>query len=103
MSKTTLINLHTYDKRYVNKDYVLIDRRTIYGNHKYKIGNYNRRLDRKLTRQDCVDLFKIDFWCRINEDTTYRSDIEKLRGKKLACWCTPLACHGNVYVEYFEG
>ncbi len=98
--KTTLINLRTYRGP---TDFVLIDRRTPYGNHKYKIGAWNERLGRKLTREDSVELFKVEFWCRINEDTIYCFDVERLRGKKLACWCTPLACHGDVYVEYFEG
>ena len=27
------------------------------------------------------------------------SSLEELRGKRLACWCAPLSCHGNVLVE----
>ena len=97
--KTTLINLRTYRGP---TDYVLIDRRTPYGNP-FRIGDWNKGLGRKLTREDAVELFKLQFWCRMNEDASYRSAVERLRGKKLACWCTPLACHGDVYVEYFEG
>lgn len=26
-------------------------------------------------------------------------DIETLRGKRLACWCHPLPCHGDVLVK----
>jgi hypothetical protein len=25
--------------------------------------------------------------------------LESLRGKTLACWCKPLACHGDVLIE----
>lgn len=99
MNKTTLVNLRTYK----GSDYVLIDRRTIYGNHQFKIGVYNFYLKRKLTREDCVSLFRKQFNNRIKNYPKYRAKVEKLRGKKLACWCTPLACHGDVYVEYFEG
>jgi hypothetical protein len=28
-----------------------------------------------------------------------RPDIERLRGFRLACWCAPLPCHGDVLVE----
>jgi hypothetical protein len=28
-----------------------------------------------------------------------RPDFEPLRGKRLACWCAPLPCHGDVIVE----
>lgn len=27
------------------------------------------------------------------------SRLEDLRGKRLACWCAPRACHGDVLVE----
>jgi hypothetical protein len=29
--------------------------------------------------------------------------LEALRGKTLACWCKPDACHGDVLVEMLEG
>ena len=25
--------------------------------------------------------------------------LEELRGKTLGCWCSPLACHGDVLIE----
>lgn len=28
--------------------------------------------------------------------------LEELRGKRLACWCAPLACHGDVLVELVD-
>lgn len=28
-----------------------------------------------------------------------RKELEKLRGKTLGCWCSPLACHADVLVE----
>ena len=99
MNKTTLVNLHTYQ----GSDYVLIDRRTIFGNHQFKIGVYNFYLKRKLTREDCVDLFRVQFNRRIKNDSKFRAKVKELDGQKLACWCTPLSCHGDVYVEYFEG
>jgi len=35
---------------------------------------------------------------KIREDPeTY--DLEKLRGKRLGCWCAPQACHGDVLLE----
>jgi len=26
-------------------------------------------------------------------------DLEELRGKRLGCWCSPRACHGDVLVD----
>lgn len=97
--KTTLINLRTYRGP---ADYVFIDRRTMYGNHNYKMGAYSESLGRELTREDCVTLFRAEFEARMRTSAAYRMRVERLRGKKLACWCTPLGCHGDVYVEYFE-
>lgn len=31
-----------------------------------------------------------------------RPDLEPLRGKRLACWCHPLPCHGDVIVEWLD-
>lgn len=28
--------------------------------------------------------------------------LEPLRGKDLACYCAPLACHGDVIIKYLE-
>lgn len=29
--------------------------------------------------------------------------LEPLRGKRLACWCAPLACHAEVLLELLDG
>lgn len=29
--------------------------------------------------------------------------LESLRGKRLGCYCKPLACHGDVLVDLLEG
>lgn len=31
------------------------------------------------------------------------AQLPALRGKVLACWCAPLACHGDVLVELANG
>ena len=88
--KTTLINLRTHRGLI---DYVLIDRRTIYGNP-FPI---TKSRDRAMS----IRTFRKYFEKRM-QVPQYVAAVEELRGKKLACWCTPLACHGNVYIEYFE-
>lgn len=98
VNKTTLVNLHTYKGR----DYVLIDRRTQFGNL-FKMGVFHFYLKRKMTREDTIKLFQERFDNMIKNYPKFRAAVEALRGKKLACWCTPLACHGDVIVEYLEG
>ena len=31
--------------------------------------------------------------------STLMNDIEELRNKRLGCWCSPLACHGDILVK----
>lgn len=89
MCETTLINLRTYH----GTDYVLIDRRTIFGNP-FKIGP-------NCTREEAVERYTGWFCARMG-DPGFRVRVEGLRGKRLACWCTPLPCHGDVIIKYLE-
>jgi len=88
-NKTKLINLKTYNK----EDYVLIDRTTIFGNP-YLIGKHG-------SRKDVIARHKRYFYNRL-KDALFREAVESLAGKTLACWCTPLLCHGDVIIEYLE-
>jgi hypothetical protein len=56
-----------------------------------------------LTREESINAFREYFTKRIAEDPEFKRRVEALRGKVLACWCAPAACHGNVYVDYLEG
>lgn len=90
MNKTTLINL----RKGSSSGYVSIGRRTIYGNP-FKISS-------TCTRKESIEKFKKYFKNRMRVDPDYRFAVEVLRGEVLACWCTPLACHGDVYIDYLE-
>jgi len=35
-------------------------------------------------------------------DPGWRREVEKLEGKCLMCFCSPLACHGDVIKEWLE-
>lgn len=67
-----------------------IDRLTKYGNpfHLDRYGN-----DRALVLRMYRDHMR---WVLDNLDSEF---LEPLRGKVLACWCKPLACHGDVIEE----
>ena len=96
--KTVVINLRTHRGLV---DFVLIDRRTEYGNP-HDIGAWSDRFRRKMTREDVLVLFKEDFDRRIKEPA-FRARVRRLAGKEIACWCAPLACHGDTYVRWLEG
>lgn len=42
-------------------------------------------------------LVKYEHWVRGQPELM--AALGELRGRKLACWCTPLACHGDVLVR----
>lgn len=46
------------------------------------------------TREQVVALYRE--WIKTSE---LLYELDELRGKVLGCWCTPLACHGDVLVE----
>ena len=90
MTKTMLVNLRTYR----GPDYTPIDRRMIFGNP--------FRISSQRTCEESVRLFEKYFKRRIRKDVVFRTAVKALRGQRLACWCTPLVCHGDVYVSYLE-
>lgn len=69
---------------------ILIDRTTKYGNP-FVIG-------RDGTREEVIE--KCWDYILSREDLT--EILHELRGKVLACWCEPLPCHGDIYVELIE-
>jgi hypothetical protein len=52
-------------------------------------------------REEAVAKYREAFRDRL-EDDEFREAVEDLRGKTLACWCSPRACHGDVIVEYIR-
>lgn len=88
--KTTLVNLRTYKER----DVVLIDRRTTFGNP-FKIGKDG-------DRQEVVDKYRDYFNKRLKTDEQFCQSVCSLKGCILGCWCTPLLCHGDIIVEWLD-
>lgn len=39
---------------------------------------------------------------QIATSKAFRQEVERVRGQRLACWCAPLACHGNVVLDYHD-
>jgi len=81
-------------KDYKRKQYTLIDRTTCFGNP-FVIGKHGGR-------KQVLELFKMYFEWRIKHDKYFRFQVEELKGKTLACWCKPLACHGDIIAEYLD-
>lgn len=86
MPKTLVVNLkkEPFDIR--------IDRMGKYGNP-YHIGVDG-------DRAEVIRKFKVHFYQQLNLDPMWLGEVLKLEGKRLGCHCKPLACHGDVYVEF---
>ena len=53
-------------------------------------------------REGCLALYKKYFLHRVETDQSFRSAVFNLRGKILGCFCKPLACHGDIIVEWLN-
>lgn len=84
--KTIIINIHSKDILSKHFD-VFIGRGSKWGN-KNKIGQHG-------TRKQVVEMHRED----VRKNKKLMSEIEELRGKILGCYCKPLYCHGDIYLE----
>ena len=73
---------------------VYIGRPSIFGNP-FSIG-------RDGNREQVIEKYRAYFLEKIKNNERFRKAVEGLRGKVIACWCKPLACHGDVIVEYLR-
>ncbi len=67
---------------------VLIDRRTPWGNP-FRIGPGQ-------DRAQAIARYRADLWRRIRAGEIDPEALAALHGRRLACWCAPLPCHGHV-------
>ena len=85
---TTVVN------KYKSQFDVYIGRPSVYGNP-FVIGKDG-------DRDSVISKFRDYFANRIAKDYQFKSDVLKLRGKRIACFCAPRACHGDVIAEYLN-
>lgn len=87
--KTIIVNLKK------DKYDVYIGRGSRWGNP-YKIG-----IDG--TREEVIQKFKKYFENTVAmADPMWKFELMELKGKRLGCFCKPLACHGDIIAEYLE-
>lgn len=53
-------------------------------------------------RKKAIKLYENYFLEKIEVDAEFKQKVLALRSKKLGCFCKPLACHGDIIVEYLE-
>ena len=64
-------------------------------------GNPYQQKDLGLSRKECVAYFKKVMKARLKHpESEWSSEIKKLKGKNLACWCKPEdPCHADILLE----
>ncbi len=55
------------------------------------------------TRDEVIAKHAADTHRKLQEDPAFAGRLERLRGKRLGCWCRPRCCHGDTYVRILEG
>jgi len=91
--KTKVVNIKGFDEL-LPKNLVKIGRPSIFGNP-FQIGKDG-------TRQEVIEKFKKYMYDRLRIDPHFKLKVDKLKGHLLGCFCKPLPCHGDIYVEYLE-
>ena len=56
----------------------------------------------QLTREEALARYRAYFHERLRTDPEFHRRVLALKEKRLGCFCAPLACHGDVIVEWLE-
>jgi hypothetical protein len=86
-----ILNVHDYP-RGLPPNTIRIGRPSVWGNP------YN--ITEQRDRAACIVAFRAYSTRRLAREPDW---LEPLRGKNLACYCAPLACHGDVLMELLYG
>jgi len=78
-----------------------IDRRSKFGNP-FKISDFNDHIPDEAARELVIDLYSNYFDKRIRHDENFKKQVDRLKGKTLACHCKPKLCHGDVLRRYLD-
>ena len=82
-------------------DIVYIGRGSIWGNpYSHKDGT--KANVKVATREEAVDKYRKRLWFLIREGAITKEMLLELDGKRLCCYCSPQACHGDVLVKAIE-
>ncbi len=53
-------------------------------------------------RDTVIELYRVYFYDRIKHDAKFQKQVLDLKDKRIACYCRPLKCHGDIIVEYLN-
>ena len=73
---------------------VYIGRPSIFGNP--------FKLKRGVPRSEAIERYREWFMERVETDSAFATAVHGLRGQRLACWCSPKPCHGDVIAAWLD-
>ena len=97
MPITRVINCHK-DK---NPNAVYIGRGSIFGNP-YSHQDKTKALFKVSSREEAIEKYRAYLYDKILHEPDFRLRLIELEGCTLACYCKPLACHGDVIVRAIQ-
>lgn len=89
---TTVVNKYKVDMD--DPDIVYIGRGSVWGNP-YK-------MEKGHMRGEVIIKYRIHLWEMLDAGAITKEMLVALDGKRLACYCAPQACHGDVLVKAIE-
>lgn len=96
--KPVVLNLRSHADHRLDGElpYARVDRKTKYGNPWSHLPSANAARWHVSSRVEAVETYRTWAW---SNDELIAAARAELRGRNLACWCTPQLCHASVLLE----
>lgn len=93
---TTVVN--KYKVNMEDSDIVYIGRGSHWGNpFSHKEGT--KAFHKVDTREQAIYMYRLHLWERISKGEVTKEMLLALDGKRLACYCAPQSCHGDIILR----
>jgi NAD-dependent dihydropyrimidine dehydrogenase PreA subunit len=108
--KTTVISLKGKKNEWGSQlencptDVVYIGRRFTMGGWDLKESPFCNpfKVTEDLPREEAIEKYREHINKKIEKDPLLKNELASYKGKKLACWCFPEECHGDILCEIIE-
>ena len=96
---TEVVNIYKIDKE--RDDVVYIGRGSKWGNP-YSHREGTKATFKVETRDESINEYRKFLWKQIKDGNILIEDLLALDGKRLACFCKPNSCHGDIILAAIE-
>ena len=97
---TTVVN--KYKVNMSDPDIIYIGRGSVWGNPYTSLSTPTKAEMQVATREESIERYKQYLWNQIRKGVITKEMLLELDSKRLACYCSPKACHGDVLVAAIE-